>query len=108
MIYEGLYNSAVDKGLQSPEAYANANIDTYAGIPELGYTDWRKELIRTAHNQNYEVTASGGNERTTFYASLGFNRQEGLVENSNLDRYSARLNMTHKMGSRVEVGGSPR
>ncbi|MBV4191390.1 TonB-dependent receptor [Bacteroides fragilis] len=106
MIYEGLYNSAVDKGLQSPEAYANANIDTYAGIPELGYTDWRKELIRTAHNQNYEVTASGGNERTTFYASLGFNRQEGLVENSNLDRYSARLNMTHKMGSRVEVGGN--
>lgn len=66
MIYEGLYNSAVDKELQSPEAYANANIDTYAGIPELGYTDWRKELIRTAHNQNYEVTASGGNERTTF------------------------------------------
>lgn len=106
MIYEGLYNSAVDKGLQSPEAYANANIDTYAGIPELGYTDWRKELIRTAHNQNYEVTASGGNERTTFYASLGFNRQEGLVENSNLDRYSARLNMTHKIGSRVEVGGN--
>lgn len=29
-----------------------------------------------------------------------------MVENSNLDRYSARLNMTHKMGSRVEVGGN--
>ena len=106
MIYEGLHNSAVDQGLESPEEYANANIDTYAGIPELGYTDWRKELIRTAHNQNYEVSASGGNERTTFYASLGFNRQEGLVENSSLDRYSARLNMTQKIGSRAEVGGN--
>ena len=106
MIYEGLYNSAVDKGLESPVEYANANIDTYAGIPELGYTDWRKKLMRTAHNQNYEVSASGGNERTTFYASLGFNRQEGLVENSSLDRYSARLNMTQKIGSRAEIGGN--
>ena len=106
MIYEGLYNSAVDEGLESPGEYANANIDSYAGIPELGYTDWRKELMRTAHNQNYEVSASGGNERTTFYASLGFNRQEGLVENSSLDRYSARLNMTQKIGSRAEIGGN--
>ena len=38
--------------------------------------------------------------------SLGFNRQEGLVENSSLDRYSARLNMTQKIGSRAEVGGN--
>lgn len=106
MIYEGLYNSAIDKGMESPDEYAKANIDMYAGIPELGYTDWRKELLRTAHNQNYEVSASGGNERTTFYSSLGFNRQEGLVENSSLDRYSARLNVTQKVGSRAEIGGN--
>lgn len=106
MIYEGLYNSAIDKGLESPSAYAEANIDMYAGIPEQGYTDWRNELLRTAHNQNYEVSASGGNERTTFYSSLGFNRQEGLVENSSLDRYSARLNVTQKVGSRGEIGGN--
>lgn len=106
MIYEGLYNSAIDRGLGVPEEYAKANIDMYAGIPELGYTDWRKELLRTAHNQNYEVSASGGNERTTFYSSLGFNRQEGLVENSSLDRYSARLNVTQKVGSRAEIGGN--
>ena len=106
MIYEGLYNSAIDKGLESPSAYAEANIDMYAGIPEQGYTDWRNELLRTAHNQNYEVSASGGNERTTFYSSLGFNRQEGLVENSSLDRYSSRLNVTQKVGSRGEIGGN--
>lgn len=106
MIYEGLYNSAIDKGMESPDEYAKANIDMYAGIPELGYTDWRKELLRTAHNQNYEVSASGGNERTTFYSSLGFNRQEGLVENSSLDRYSARLNVTQKVGSRAKIGGN--
>ena len=35
-----------------------------------------------------------------------FNRQEGLVENSNLDRYTARLNVTQKVGSRGEVGAN--
>lgn len=119
LIYEGLLNFAEDEIARNPtrpdnnplftmtpEEYANSNIDAYAPIPTLGYTDWRKELIRTAHHQNYEVSASGGNEKTTFYTSLGFNRQEGLVENSNLDRYSARLNVSQKVGSRGEIGAN--
>ena len=65
-----------------------------------------KKLMRTAHHQSYEASVSGGNDKTTFYSSLGFNRQEGLVENSNLDRYTARLNVTQKVGSRGEVGAN--
>lgn len=107
LVYEGLKNKAMDElpeGYTSPDDYAKKNVDLYAGRPELGYTDWRKELLRNGSQQTYEVTASGGDERTTFFSSLGFNRQEGLVENSNLDRYSARLNMTHKVGKWTEVG----
>ncbi|MGL4293164.1 MAG: SusC/RagA family TonB-linked outer membrane protein, partial [Bacteroidales bacterium] len=106
MIYEGLYNKALDGGLDSPQAYADANIDLYASRPENGYTDWRKELFRNGSHQNYEASVSGGNDRTTFYTSLGYNRQEGLVANSALDRYSARLNMTQKVGKRAEVGAN--
>lgn len=106
LIYEGLYNRAVDEGLPSPAEYADNNIDLYAGIPETGYTDWRKELFRTATHQNYEVAVSGGTAKTTFYSSLGYNNQEGLVSNSNLDRYSARLNLTQKVGSRGEAGAN--
>lgn len=103
LIYEGLMNFASDKGLD-PKSYADGLIDTYAGVPELGYTDWRKELFRTARNQDYEVSASGGSDKSTFFASLGYNRQEGLVENSDLTRYSARLNATQKIGKRGETG----
>lgn len=106
LIYEGLLNYATDHSMALPEQYAKDNIETYASTPALGYTDWRKELFRTAVNQSYEVSASGGSERTTFYTSLGFNRQEGMVENSNLDRYSARLNMTQKVGQRGEIGAN--
>lgn len=120
LIYEGLINYAEDEIAKNPDRinkddpqftmspaeYADSRINTYAWIPGIGYTDWRKALLRTAHHQSYEVSASGGNDKTTFYASLGYNRQQGLVENSNMDRYSARLNVTQKVGTRGEVGAN--
>lgn len=106
LLYEGLYNSAVDNGMENPDEYASQEIGAYAYKPSVGYTDWKKELLRTAVHQNYEASVSGGNERTTFFASLGYNSQEGLAKNSSLDRYSARLNMTQKVGDIAEVGGN--
>ena len=106
LLYEGLVNGAIDEGEANPTAYADTHIGKYAYMPEMGYTDWRKELLRTARQQNYEASVSGGSEKTTFYASLGYNRQEGLALNSSLDRYSARLNMTQKIGKMGEVGAN--
>lgn len=106
LLYEGLLNYAIDNGMESPNEYANSNIGTYAYKPGMGYTDWRKELLRTAMHQSYEASVSGGNDRSTFYASLGYNNQEGLAKNSSLDRYSARLNMTQKVGKYGEVGAN--
>lgn len=106
LLYEGLVNYATDKQMADPTGYADGEIDKYASVPSMGYTDWRKELLRTAIQQDYEASVSGGNEKTTFYASLGYNSQEGLAKNSSLDRYSARLNMTQKVGRYGEVGAN--
>lgn len=106
LLYEGLLNYATDKRMTDPAAYADAEIGQYAFRPEMGYTDWRKELLRTAVQQNYEASVSGGNARTSFYASLGYDSQEGLARNSSLDRYSARLNVSQKVGKYGEVGGN--
>jgi len=44
-----------------------------------GYNDWEEELYRNfAPTQKHSLSASGGNERTTFYTSLGYSNQEGL------------------------------
>lgn len=106
LLYEGLYNYALDNGMDYPCDYALKEIGKYAYKPSMGYTDWKNELLRTAKHQNYEASISGGNDRTTFYASLGYNRQEGLARNSSLDRYSARLNMSQKLWDIAEVGGN--
>lgn len=119
MMYEGLTNYASDQiklgtllpdgtpaFKQTAEEYANANIDTYAGMPAIGYTDWRDVLLRKATHQSYEASISGGTASTRVYSSLGYQKQEGLVENSSLERISARLNINQKIGKRGEVGAN--
>lgn len=61
-----------------------------------GSTDWQKEITRTALTQNHNLTMSGGAERLTYYASFGMQKQEGIIKENNLDRYSGRFNVTQR------------
>lgn len=61
-----------------------------------GSTDWQKEVTRRALTQNYNVTLSGGADKLAYYASFGAQRQEGIIKNNQLDRYSGRFNVTQK------------
>ncbi|MGK2861653.1 MAG: SusC/RagA family TonB-linked outer membrane protein [Chitinophagaceae bacterium] len=61
-----------------------------------GSTDWQDLVTRTALTQNYNVTLSGGADKLTYYASFGAQRQEGIIRNNSLDRYTGRFNATQK------------
>ena len=59
-------------------------------------TDWQDELTRTGVSQNVNFSMSGGTEKSTYAASLGVDNQEGVLRNSDLKRYSGRLNLNQK------------
>lgn len=59
-------------------------------------TDWQDELTRTALSKNFNFSMSGGTEKSNYAASLGVDDQQGLLRNSNLKRYSGRLNLNQK------------
>lgn len=61
-----------------------------------GSTDWQDLVTRTALTQNYNATLSGGAGRLVYYASFGAQRQEGIIRNNSLDRYTGRFNATQK------------
>ena len=61
-----------------------------------GSTDWQELVTRTAITQNYNVTLSGGAEKLVYYASFGAQRQEGIIRNNSMDRYTGRFNATQK------------
>lgn len=61
-----------------------------------GATDWQKELTRAAISNNINFSMSGGTENSSYAASIGLDDQEGILRNSNLKRYSGRLNLSQK------------
>ncbi len=60
-------------------------------------TDWQDAIFRTAFVQNHNLSLSGGNQTTSYRASLGASQQEGIVLNTGLNRYTAKANINHKM-----------
>ncbi len=60
-------------------------------------TDWQREISRTAFTKNHNLTFGGGADKLTYYASLGLQDQEGILKNSDLKRYSGRLNVSQKL-----------
>ena len=59
-------------------------------------TNWRDLVYRTGMQQDYQLSASGGNEKTRFYISGNYNDIEGIVNGSDFQRYSGRINIDHK------------
>ena len=60
-------------------------------------TDWQDEIYRTAISYNNNVSFSNGNNDSSYRASIGNIKQEGVVENTGLERTMARINVNHKM-----------
>lgn len=77
-------------------AFADRNIDGFAAKPWSGYTDWKDVLFRTGGHQSYEVNAQGGSEKTRFYTSFAYTKQEGITKMSGYERITARANLTHQ------------
>ncbi|WP_057935617.1 SusC/RagA family TonB-linked outer membrane protein [Algoriphagus resistens] len=62
-----------------------------------GNTDWQDELTQTGFSQDYNFSMSGANsEKFSYFTSVGYQDQEGILKNSELKRYSGKLNMNQK------------
>ncbi|MBA4851065.1 TonB-dependent receptor [Emticicia sp. BO119] len=61
-----------------------------------GNTDWQKEVTQTAITQNHNISLGGGADKLTYYGSFGIQNQEGILKNSNLNRYTGRINISQK------------
>ena len=76
----------------------------YAG--RLRTIDWQDVMTRTALQQNYMLSVSGGNDKTQSTFSVGYLNNDGVILDSNFSRLTARANVTHKVKDFIEVGGN--
>nr|WP_245766542.1 TonB-dependent receptor [Pustulibacterium marinum] len=74
----------------SADEYRNAITDP--AYDHGGNTDWQDELFRNAITQNHNFSFAKRTETGNYYASLSYMDQEGIVETSDFERTTARLN----------------
>jgi TonB-dependent starch-binding outer membrane protein SusC len=70
-------------------------------------TDWQDAVFnQAAPVQNHELGISVGTEKSKYYASVGYYNQTGIVASpqSAWERYTARLNSTHKLNDYISIG----
>ena len=67
-------------------------------------TDWQEQIFEPAPMQNYEVSAAGGTQRTSYYFSASYLRQSGVVPKSDYNRLTVRLNNDYQLNDRLQIG----
>ncbi len=77
----------VDNG--NPNGWTQADIDSLSKIN----TNWEDVFFHRGITQSHQLSASGGNDKTRFYASLGYFDQTGIVRATGIQRYSGRINI---------------
>ena len=94
----------------SNEMRENANKTKLANFkfPELvETTDWQNQVFRLAPTHRYQLSLSGGSQKSTFLISAGYLDQDGILKGSEFKRYQLRANTSHKLiNNKLNIGNT--
>ena len=99
------------------ESYFNPQQQTYVGrIQELNYdenyseflmfnknTDWVDLVKQNGLRQNHYVSVSGGDEKTLFRISGGYDHETGTIIEQKLNRFSTRMALDYYVNDRIKI-----
>ena len=74
----------------------NATLGYYDGEYYYCPDDWYDLTFHNSFRQEYNVSVTGGTDRLSYYAGVGFLQDGGTVANSDYKRYTARTNVEYK------------
>ena len=67
-------------------------------------TNWQDVVFQSAPMYNIQFGASGGSSSNTFNINANYFSQEGIIRNSNFDRFTFRINNTYGLSQGITVG----
>lgn len=70
------------------------------------FYNWKDAFFRNAVNLTNDISVSGGTEKTTYFSSLSYTRNDGRVKINDYDRMSGRVNVVQKIGDHIEFGSN--
>ncbi|WP_297271939.1 TonB-dependent receptor [uncultured Bacteroides sp.] len=69
-------------------------------------TDWIGLATRTALTQTHQVSIMGGGDKLTMAISANYMDDKGILQNTNFNRFSGRMNLGYKLNDRVRFGSN--
>lgn len=84
----------------NPYGWTSTDLDSLRQIN----TNWQDFITQTGITNSHQISASGANEKTSFYISGALFNQTGTVQRTGLKRYSFRTNIDHNINNNVKIG----
>src|SRR5690606_1477593 len=82
----------------------NPDLAGIPGVTDRVDTDWLDEIFRKGVFENYQLSAQGGSDKTTFYVSASYRDEEGVQLNNRFQRLSGSMNLDHKATDKISFG----
>ncbi|TGV01850.1 SusC/RagA family TonB-linked outer membrane protein [Flavivirga rizhaonensis] len=67
-------------------------------------SNWLDEVLRPATINSYRLSFNGGNEKTKYNGAVGYLNQNGIVENSDFERFSTNLRVDQTISDKLKAG----
>ncbi len=77
-----------------------------SAIAALPTYDWQDAAFRTGLIQNYELSASGGNDKTTFRVSGSYSLSEAIITKADFQRGTLKFDLSNKATDRITINTS--
>jgi TonB-linked SusC/RagA family outer membrane protein len=83
----------------------NDSITVFPSIIDVKRYDYQDEIFQKSMGTDNNLSLSGGNDDTRYYASLSFLKNEGIIKNTDFQRVSGRVRIDHKLNNWLSLSG---
>lgn len=100
--YVQLYNEAADNdnaGVTNPALIRPKIPSTIS----MANTDWLKAIFQNGQIQSHQLSVRGGNEKTLYYISANYFKQDGIIINSWYERYSVLSKLNIDLNNKLSI-----
>jgi len=81
-----------------------SELNELAAFQNGQWVDWYDLVQQNGSQQSHSVTVNGGSEKTKIVGSLGYFNEEGMLRNSDFNRYNGRFNLDQTISKYVKAG----